>query len=87
MLTEILTVPTHPANAGVNHTCMLTETELMIVSRWVDSNYQFYGSYYGRHHSRWVDPDPATATYDPEDYRRKASFEEAISKRAPSWYR
>jgi hypothetical protein len=59
----------------------------MVLSRWVDSNYQFYGSYYGRHHWHWVNPDPSLPEYDPSDFRRKASFEEAISMRAPPWHR
>ena len=87
MLTEVLTLRSHAASAETDHSVMLTEMELMILARWVDSNYQFYGSYYGRHHSHWVDPDPEKAGYDPGDFRRKATFAEAISKRAPSWHR
>jgi len=41
---ELLTDPDHAKNAEEDHSRMLTESELMIVSRWVDSNYQFYGS-------------------------------------------
>ena len=59
----------------------------MVLARWMDSNYQFYGSYYGRHHWHWVNPDPSRPDYDPADFRRKASFEEAISMRAPGWHR
>ncbi len=87
VLTEVLTLRSHAASAETDHSVMLTEMELMILARWVDSNYQFYGSYYGRHHSHWVDPDPEKAGYDPGDFRRKATFAEAISKRAPSWHR
>ena len=66
---------------------MLTETELMIVSRWVDSNYQFYGSYFGRQYARWANPDPGNPAYQPDDFRRKATFEEAVSFFAPEWHR
>ncbi len=87
VLTRILTRPDHAKNSEADHSRMLTEMELMTLSRWVDSNYQFYGSYYGRHHSHWVNPDPAKADYEPSDFRRRATFEEAISKRAPAWHR
>jgi hypothetical protein len=66
---------------------MLNKNELMILSRWVDSNYQFYGGYYGRHHSAWAKADPKKPSYRPEDFRRKPLFEEAISMRAPHWHR
>jgi hypothetical protein len=66
---------------------MLTETELMIVSRWVDSNYQFYGAYFGRQHPQWVNADPAVPSYDPDDFRRRPTFEEATSFLAPEWHR
>ena len=66
---------------------MLDEMQLMILARGVDSNYQFYGAYYGRHHSHWAKADPANPAYDPADFRRKATFEEATSSRAPAWHR
>ena len=66
---------------------MLTGTELMILSRWVDTNYQFYGSYFGRQHPEWLNPDPAVPAYDPSDFRRKPTFEEATSFFAPKWHR
>jgi hypothetical protein len=86
-LIEILTDAKHPMNAKDNHAQMLTEMERMIVSRWVDSNYQFYGSYFGRQHPQWVGPDPNQPAYDPADFRRKATFEEAINFLAPPWHR
>ncbi len=86
-LIDVLTDPAHPKNAEDDHCRMLTETELMILSRWVDTNYQFYGAYWGRHHPQWVNPDPAVPSYDPADFRRKATFEEAISFSAPEWHR
>ena len=78
-LSALLTDAAHPKNAKDDHSKMLTERELMILSRWVDSNYQFYGSYFGRHHPQWVKPDPAVPAYNPADFRRKATFAEATS--------
>ncbi len=86
-LMDLLTHSDHPKNAKDDHSKMLTEAEMMILSRWVDSNYQFYGSYYGRQNSHWVNPDPGNSSYRPEDFRRKATFEEAISMFAPEWHR
>jgi len=86
-LIAVLTDPAHPMNASEDHSKLLTEYELMVLSRWVDSNYQFYGSYYGRHHASWVNPDPDVPAYDPADFRREATFEEAIRKLAPKWHR
>ena len=83
----ILTRAAHPKNAKDNHSKMLTEMELMRLSRWVDSNYQFYGCYFGRHHPQWVNRDPAVPAYDPADFRRKATVEEATSFLAPPWHR
>ncbi len=87
VLMAMLTDPAHPKNAQDDHSKMLTPMERMILARWVDSNYQFYGAYYGRHHAHWVNPDPANAAYDPADFRRKAAFEESISMFAPPWHR
>ncbi len=86
-LIDILTHSAHPKNAKDDHAGMLTASELMIVSRWVDTNYQYYGSYFGRQHPQWVNPDPAVPSYDPADFRRKPTFEEAISFLAPAWHR
>jgi hypothetical protein len=86
-LMTILTDAAHPKNAEEDHARMLTRMELMVVSRWVDTNYQFYGSYFGRHHPQWVNADPKVPVYDPADFRREATFEEAISSVAPSWHR
>ena len=84
---DVLANSTHPKNAKDDHSKMLTATELMILSRWVDTNYQFYGSYYGRQHPQWVNPDPKVPSYDPADFRRKPTFEEATSFFAPEWHR
>ena len=86
-LTALLTEPAHPKNAKDDHSKMLTPGELMILSRWVDSNYQFYGCYYGRQHPQWAKPDPAVPAYNPADFRRKATFAEATSFLAPTWHR
>jgi cytochrome c553 len=86
-LIDVLTNAAHPKNAKDDHTRMLTEREMMILSRWVDANYQYYGSYFGRQHPRWVSSDPAVPAYDPADFRRKPTFEEATSFLAPEWHR
>jgi hypothetical protein len=86
-LIDMLTNPAHPKNAQDDHSEMLNKNELMILSRWVDCNYQFYGGYYGRHHSAWVNADPQNPSYKPTDFRRKPMFEEAISMYAPDWHR
>ena len=86
-LIDILTNPSHPKNVEDDHSRMLTDMEVMILSRWVDTNYQFYGTYYGRHHPRWTGPDPDKPSYRPADFRRKPSFEEAIDVLAPEWHR
>jgi hypothetical protein len=84
---DILTDPAHPKNVKDDHCQMLSEMELMVLSRWVDSNYQFYGSYFGRHHPRWQNPDPGVPAYTPADFRRKPTFEEAVGFFAPDWHR
>ena len=87
VMVDMLTNKAHPKNAKDDHTKMLTSREMMILCRWVDTNYQFYGSYYGRHHGRWVKPDPGKPSYKPADFRRKATFAEAVSNSAPKWHR
>jgi hypothetical protein len=87
-LMDVLIDPKHPKNAKDDHTKMLAPMQLMVLSRWVDSNYQFYGSYFGRQHPHWVNPDPKQPAYNPAtDFRRKATFEEATSFLAPAWHR
>jgi len=86
-LIDMLIAADHPRNAQDDHSKMLTEMELMVLCRWADSNYQFYGSYYGRHHARWADLDPANASYNPADFRRRPLFDEAIGMFAPRWHR
>lgn len=84
---QVLTDPEHPVNAREDHSKKLTKNEIMVLTRWIDSNYQFYGAYYGRQHAAWVKADPANPEYNPQrDFRRKAEFEEAISDRAPEWH-
>ena len=87
VMMNILTQKAHPKNKKDDHTKMLTAREMMILSRWVDTNYQFYGSYYGRHHSRWANKDPKNPSYDPADFRRKPTAAEAISNIAPEWHK
>ncbi len=59
------------------HKARLTDKELRTIFRWVDTNYSFYGTYYGRHHS--------DHSGDP-DFRRMPTVEEALSNVAPSWH-
>jgi hypothetical protein len=87
VLVAVLTDPAHPKNAKEDHTKMLTPIELMRLCRWVDSNYQFYGSYFGRQHAQWAMPDPKNPAYDPADFRRRPTFEEATGFLAPLWHR
>jgi len=87
VLIDMLTDPDHPKNAQDDHSEMLDKMELMVLGRWVDCNYQFYGGYYGRHHSAWVNADPQNPSYKPADFRREPLFEEAISMYAPNWHR
>jgi hypothetical protein len=84
-LYKILTIPGHPKNARDNHVGMLTGMELMVLCRWMDSNYQFYGTYYGRHHPAWA--NKSEGAYTPADFRRPPTFDEAIRFFAPVWHR
>ena len=59
------------------HRNILSDLEMMVLCRWVDSNYQFYGTYYGRHHS---------AHYQHQYFRREPTFEEAVDRLAPYWH-
>ena len=59
------------------HYQLLSQAEMLKIIRWVDTNYQFYGSYYGRHHG---------AHKDHPEFRRRATFEEATSSLAPKWH-
>ncbi len=86
-LMKILTDKDHPANEKNDHTQRLSPRELMRLRRWVDSNYQFYGSYYGRRHSRWAKADPKNPDYDPKDFRRRPTAAEALGDAAPAWHR
>lgn len=86
-LMATLTDPANPKNSKNDHTKLLTAMEMMVLSRWVDTNYQFYGSYFGRQHPHWVKADPKDPAYDPANFRRKATFDEAIAFLAPPWHR
>jgi mono/diheme cytochrome c family protein len=87
VLMAVLTDRSHAKNARDDHSRMLNPRELMVLGRWVDTNYQFYGSYFGRQHPQWTKRDPKNAAYDPGDFRRKATFEEATGFLAPPWHR
>ncbi len=86
-LVAMLTDPAHPKNAEEDHSHMLSPIERMVLTRWVDSNYQFYGSYFGRQHPQWVKPDPNNPAYNPADFRRRPTFREATGFLAPEWHR
>ncbi len=60
------------------HYQLLSRAEQLKIIRWVDTNYQFYGTYYGRHHG---------AHKAHPDFRRRPLFDEAISMSAPTWHR
>lgn len=81
----ILSDPKHEKNAEEDHSKMLTAMEMQRLARWVDSNYQFYGTYFGRQHPHWA--TNSDAKYDSKDFRRKATFEESISFDAPEWHK
>jgi len=87
VLMSLLTDPKHRQNAQDDHSKMLTPREMMIMARWVDSNYQFYGSYFGRRNPRWAQPDAKSPAYDPADFRRRPTFTEATGFLAPEWHR
>ena len=84
---DLLTNSAHPKNVTSDHSKMVTDMEMMVLSRWIDSNYQFYGTYYGRHHLKWTQKDPGVPSYNPADFRRRPSFQEATSFFAPAWHR
>jgi len=52
----------------------LTTAELLKISTWLDSNCQYYGSYWGRRHVKYRN-DPG--------YRPNVTFEQAISTTPP----
>lgn len=85
-LIDMLREPDHPKNTSADHTGLLNKYELMILTRWVDTNYQFYGSYFGRQHPTWQKAVTTSPEWDPKDFRRKATFQEATQMYAPSWH-
>ena len=52
LLLDILTNAEHVQNQVEDHSGLLNANQLMVLSRWADSNYQFYGGYYGYHYRR-----------------------------------
>ena len=76
----VLTNPADAKNAKDDHCKMLSAMELMILCRWVDSNYQFYGSYFGRQHPQWVNADPGNRpTIRPISAARRPSTKLPVS--------
>lgn len=61
-------------HAGV--ASQLKDEELLLLSNWIDTNCQYYGSYWGRRDLRYKDVP---------NFRRAPTFEEARSSRAPEW--
>jgi hypothetical protein len=59
------------------HRARLTDEERYRISRWIDANYQFYGTYYGRHRG-----DHAAHP----NFRVMPTVEEALSTEAPAWH-
>ncbi|MCK5000022.1 MAG: hypothetical protein KAS23_10815, partial [Anaerohalosphaera sp.] len=72
----IKTVRTEDTNDP--HYNLLSEPEMLNLIRWTDTNYQFYGTYFGRHHG---------AHKNHPDFRRRPTFKEAISPHAPDWHK
>ncbi|MHC4188003.1 MAG: hypothetical protein ACYSRQ_07405 [Planctomycetota bacterium] len=62
---------------AVQHSGKLTKEEMIQVVTWIDSNAQYYGTYYGKHH---------IAYQDKPGFRRLPTFEEAIDEVAPAWH-
>jgi hypothetical protein len=60
------------------HSQRLTIAQRLKIIRWVDSNYQYYSSYYGRWHGDHRDHP---------NFRVFPMFEEANSMIAPSWHK
>jgi len=67
----------HDKLLNVRHGDKLTKEEMIQVVTWIDSNAQYYGSYYGKHH---------LAYRDKPGFRRLPTFEEAIDGVAPDWH-
>ncbi len=59
------------------HSALLSNEELIRIITFIDSNAQYYGTYYGRHHS---------AHKDHPNFRVVPTFDEAISSEAPIWH-
>jgi len=67
----------HDDILSVKHGDKLTKGEFIQVVTWIDSNAQYYGTYYGKHH---------LAYKGKTGFRRVPTFEETISGRAPAWH-
>ncbi|MDZ7616421.1 MAG: hypothetical protein U1E05_05410 [Patescibacteria group bacterium] len=87
VLVAMLADPAHPKNVKEDHSRLLSPMQQMVLARWVDSNYQYYGSYFGRQHPQWVNSDPGNPAYNPSDFRRRPTFDEATGFLAPEWHR
>jgi hypothetical protein len=67
----------HDNTLSVAHGDMLTKEEMIQLVTWIDSNAQYYGSYYGKHH---------IAYRDKPGFRQLPSFEEVLDEVAPAWH-
>ncbi|MHC4266055.1 MAG: HzsA-related protein [Planctomycetota bacterium] len=67
----------HDKLLSSKHGGKLTKEEMIQVVTWIDSNAQYYGSYYGKHH---------IAYQDKSGFRTLPTFEEAIDEVAPAWH-
>lgn len=53
----------------------LSPAELLKISTWIDTNCQYYGSYWGRRHVKFKNAP---------DFRPRATFEQAIATAPPT---
>jgi len=67
----------HDDILSVKHADMLTKAEFIQVVTWIDSNAQYYGTYYGKHH---------LAYRHKTGFRTVPTFEETINNQAPPWH-
>jgi len=67
----------HDDILDVKHGDKLTKEEFIQVVTWIDSNAQYYGTYYGKHH---------LAYRHKTGFRKVPTFEETINNQAPPWH-
>ena len=62
----------------------LSREELLRVTNWIDTNAQYYGSYWGRRNLMYWHPYYRGKAGPHPDFRKKVTFEEAIGTVAPN---